>query len=89
MMQPGTAATPQHDIKALDRQVGELIASLKHLAVIEDLEDLRIKVFPRPGWTTPAEFMLVSAALGALRAQVDAAATLKQRVVEASRSIGA
>jgi len=46
-----------------------------------------LKILPRPGWTTPAEFALVSATLGVLRPQVDAAETLKQKLVEASRTI--
>jgi hypothetical protein len=88
-MQSVTVDKVHHDIKALDKQVGDLIASIKQLGRIEDLEELRLKVFPRPGWTTPAEFKLVSAAFDALRAQVDAASVLKQKVVEASRGIGA
>jgi hypothetical protein len=87
-MQPTTVEVIQHDIQALDRQVGELITSIQKLARVDDLEELRVKVFPRPGWTTPAEFLLVSAVFGSLRAQVDAAGALKAKVVEASRSIG-
>jgi len=88
-MQPVTTVDKiHHDIKALDKQVGDLITSMKQLGRVEDLEELRIKVFPRPGWTTPAEFLLVTAAFGALRAQVEAVTALKQKVVEASRSIG-
>jgi hypothetical protein len=86
-MQPSTVATTYHDIKALDDEVGALIAGIQTLARIDDLEELRVKVFPRPGWTTPVEFLLVHAALGALRTQVEAATVLKQRVVEASRRI--
>lgn len=87
-MQPTTVLTAKHDMQALDTQVSELIASIQKFARVEELEELRAKVFPRPGWTTPAEFQLVSAAFGALRAQVDAAGTLKRNVIEASRSIG-
>ena len=78
-----------HDIKLLDRQITGLVDSLKHLTKVDDLEELRTKLIPRPGWTTPAEFMLVSAAVEALRTQVDTAALLKQKVLEASRTIGA
>jgi hypothetical protein len=88
-MQPAASPQHRHDIKALDKQVADLITGIKHLARTEDLEELRAKVFPRPGWTTPAEFLLVSAAVTALLAQVNAAAALKQHVAEASRTIGA
>ena len=87
-MQPAASPQHRHDIKALDKQVADLITGLQKLSRTDDLEDLRAKVFPRPGWTTPAEFQLVSAAINALRAQVEAAAALKQHVVEASRTIG-
>jgi hypothetical protein len=77
-----------HDIKTLDRQITGLVDSLKRLGRVDDLEELRTKFIPRPGWTTPAEFQLVSAAVDALRAQADAASVLKQKVVEAGRTIG-
>jgi hypothetical protein len=77
-----------HDIKTLDRNVTELVAGLKQLAQVEDLEELRLKIFPRPGWTTPAEFQLVAGALQNLHAQVQNVLALKQVVVKASRQIG-
>ena len=81
-------ATVAHDIRTLEHSVIELSASLKRLGQTEDLEELRLKIFPRPGWTTPAEFELVSGALQNLRAQVESALALKQVVVSASRQIG-
>ena len=77
-----------HDIKTLDRNVTEQVAGLKQLAQVEDLEELRLKIFPRPGWTTPAEFQLVAGALQNLHAQVQNVLALKQVVVKASRQIG-
>jgi hypothetical protein len=49
-----------HDLKALTREVKALHASQQALAASEHLERL-LKLIPRPGWTTPAEFTLVRA----------------------------
>lgn len=81
-------ALQAHDIKALDRNVGDLVGQLKRLAVVDDLEELRLKIIPRPGWTTPAEFLLVQGAINALRNQVEGALALKGVVMDASRRIG-
>ncbi len=77
-----------HDVRALDRSIGDLVAQMKRLSAVEDLEELRLKIIPRPGWTTPAEFLLVEGAVQALRSQVEGALALKNIVLEASRSIG-
>ncbi len=80
--------TQAHDIKALDRHIGELVVSLKRLAEVEDLEELRLKIIPRPGWTTPAEFLLVQGGITALRNQAEGALALKGVIMEASRRVG-
>jgi hypothetical protein len=77
-----------HDIKALDRSISDLVSVMKRFGTIEDLEELRHKIIPRPGWTTPAEFLLVQGAINALRNQVEGALALKGVVMDASRRIG-
>ena len=79
----------KHDIKGLDHSAGELLEALTRLGGTRTLiEELRLKIFPRPGWTTPAEFALVAASLTALRSQVDATAALAASVVSAARQVG-
>ena len=77
-----------HDIAALGKSVSDLESAMKRFGRVEDLEELRLKIFPRPGWTTPAEFVLVQGAIDALRAQVEAATALKAVVMDASRRVG-
>lgn len=50
---------PDHDLKQLGREIESLRAMQRELAASDRLERL-LKIIPRPGWTTPAEFLLVS-----------------------------
>lgn len=50
---------PSHDIERLTRDIKSLHAMQRELATSDRLERL-LKIIPRPGWTTPAEFLLVS-----------------------------
>ena len=77
-----------HDIKALEHSISDLVTQLRQLTHVEDLEELRLKIIPRPGWTTPAEFLLVQGAINALRNQVEGALALKGVVMDASRRVG-
>jgi hypothetical protein len=86
MATPATHVT--HDLKALEASLGSLVAQARKFGATEDLEELRLKIVPRPGWTTPAEFLLVKSAVDALRAQLQQAQVLRDAVVNASRSIG-
>jgi hypothetical protein len=79
----------KHDIKSLDHRAGEVVEALTRLSSTRTLiEELRLKIFPRPGWTTPAEFALVAASLTALRSQVETTAALAASVVSAARQVG-
>ena len=57
-----------HDIGRLERQVTGLRESLRVLILDDDWEEL-IRHWRVPGWTTPAEFILVDAALATLALQ--------------------
>lgn len=70
-----------HDIGGLDDRIQTLGKLLKDLGRVEDLEELRLRVIPRPGWTTPAEFFLVSGLVDSLTAQVKSVATLRKTLV--------
>jgi hypothetical protein len=82
------AVSQAHDLKALDRNISDLVGQLKRLATVEDLEELRLKIIPRPNWTTRAEWLLVQGAITALRKHVEWALALKGVVMNASRRIG-
>jgi hypothetical protein len=75
-----------HDIPRLERQIKTLNSRLKQLAADDALAEL-LRHIHGPGYTTPAEFRLVTAILTALEAQVDSAAALQANLLEGSRLI--
>lgn len=75
-----------HDIAHLERQVRSLHKKLSSLTATQSLEEI-IKEMRRPGWTTPAEFRLVSASVRALDRQVTMLAELSSQLAAASREI--
>jgi hypothetical protein len=76
-----------HDIKTLTREVRALRVSLRELAASDSLERL-LKLIPRPGWTTPAEFELVRGSVAHMQAQVDALHTFQRTVLKGSELVG-
>lgn len=79
---------PSHDIGVLEKKIHAAHDTFAKLGRDSDFEEL-IKIIRRPGWTTPAEFLLVSSSLDALRAQGDALLSMRQELLKASREVGA
>jgi hypothetical protein len=77
---------PKHNIERLEAQVRELNQSLSALQLDKDLEEL-IRHFRRPGWTTPAEFRLVTGLVEGIATHTKAIAGMKQVLLVASREI--
>ena len=76
----------RQDIDRLETQVRELGKSVAALSFDSDAEEL-IKLFRKPGWTTPAEFRLVSGLVDGMSMQVKSIAGLKQVLLTSSREI--
>ena len=79
-------AVVAHDIKGLERsitEVSELIARLKS----DDIKRLIVNIH-RPGFTTPAEFMLLTAAIQGMQVHLAAVSALTATVIQASDVIG-
>lgn len=79
-------AVVAHDIQVLERSitdVSELIARLKN----DDIKRLIVNIH-RPGFTTPAEFMLLTAAVQGMQVHLAAVSALKATVIQASDVIG-
>ncbi len=74
-----------HDISRLQNKIERLH---KSMSSFEDSATL-LKIIRRPGWTTPAEFLLVEASLESIQRQVEAAAEQYKRLVDAAGHIGA
>ena len=79
--------THKIDIEKLDKKV-DIISDL--LANLGDKEDFRrlIQEWRRPGWTTPAEFLLVSAALDNFTYSAKGLVNMKNDLMEGTRAIG-
>jgi len=79
---------PKHDLKHLEERL-ELLA--KGMAKLGDGKDLRelIPIIRKPGWTTPAEFLLVTGVVDSMIAHAEGLAGLKDALVKGSRAVGA
>ncbi len=76
----------EHNIAYLEGRVRELGKLLETMSDTGDLEELII-LMRRPGWTTPAEYLLVSATVYAMQQQMETLAALRQTLLNASRAI--
>jgi hypothetical protein len=74
------------DIKALDKKVTSISNALAKLSSADDFRKLILE-WRRPGWTTPAEFMLVSAILDSMAVQTAALADLKANLIKGSKAV--
>ena len=74
------------DIKALDKKVTSISKALANLSSEDDFRKLILE-WRRPGWTTPAEFMLVSGILDSMAAQTAALADLKANLIKGSKAV--
>lgn len=75
-----------HNIDRLESQIKELHYTLKFLVDDDAWLDL-IKIIRQPGWTTPAEFTLVTGVTEAMHAHTRALVGMKQVLLEGSRAI--
>jgi len=76
-----------HDLDKLGRQFKDLDSLLSRLAAAERRKEL-IRIIKVPGWTTPAEFLLVSSITQSITAQLKVLEKLEVHLLEASQIIG-
>ncbi|HXH27197.1 MAG TPA: hypothetical protein VNG90_04840 [Candidatus Acidoferrum sp.] len=86
-----------HDIEKLGRNIQELESELHKLVGMrmegaeggdDDGWKELFKIIHFPGWTTPAEYQLVSSIVESMMGQARAMTNLKQNLLQASRQIG-
>ncbi|MBL8143434.1 MAG: hypothetical protein JNM38_20130 [Acidobacteria bacterium] len=80
------AKSAKHDIKRLEKKVTSISKALANLNSADDFRKLILE-WRRPGWTTPAEFLLVSTILDSMAAHVDALADMKAGLIKGSRAV--
>lgn len=87
----------KHDLQGLGERIKKLDASLKALAGSgdktvgasgDDLTEL-LRIIHQPGWTTPAEFILVSGLVDSLTRQVEAMTEQKKILMAGGRAVSA
>lgn len=76
----------QHDIARLERDIRTLQKTVQALAR-DDVYNQLLELIHRPGWTTPAEFLLVDGAVNSMTAQLRELTALRDTVVVAARQI--
>lgn len=81
------AARGHQDTGRLEAGIKSLEQSLVALGDRTDFVEL-LKIIHRPGWTTPAEALLVSGVVDAMLAHVKVLTSLKQALLTGSRAVG-
>lgn len=74
------------DVQRLERGVKTLQASFAELGRAEDWEEL-IPIWRRPGWTTPAEFILVAGTLESMVNLSNQLVEMKRVLIDGSRQV--
>jgi hypothetical protein len=76
------------DIGRLEKSIQGLQDRIAVLGTEDDYLEL-IKIIHQPGWTTPAEFQLVTAIVTNFTKQIDVLDGLKHDLITASQLVGA
>ena len=77
---------PDHDIPGLGKKITALSKALANLNSGDDLKEL-LRIIRFPGWTTPAEFLLVNTIVDSMRAQVADLVRTKTALLKASKKV--
>lgn len=77
---------PRHNIPGLEKKITDLSKALANLSSEDDLREL-IRIIRKPGWTTPAEFILVSGMVDTMAAQVKALSQMKDVLLKGSSKV--
>ena len=75
-----------HDIDKLIHEIEGLRLDLNRIVGSDDWKEL-MKIIHMPGYTTPAEFYLVSRVVASMRAQTQVLANLQQTLLQGSHII--
>jgi len=76
----------EHSLAHLEWRIKELGEQLGTMGDTSDLEEL-IFLLHQPGWTTPAEYLLVSGIVDAMQEHGKALTTLRQSLITGSRLV--
>ncbi len=71
----------------LETSINQFREELRRLTADDDTAELP-KIIHRPGWTTLAEYLLVTGLVDSMRAQVRVLVEMKQALLAGSREVG-
>ena len=77
---------PKHDTTHLEAKIKDLPGAFKSVGDDSDLIEM-LKLFHRPGWTTPAEFLYVDSIVESLQEQARNVLTLRKALLAGSREV--
>lgn len=77
----------EHDIDKLATQIRGLQQAIAKLATDNQTEEL-MRVIHKPGWTTPAEFLFMTAGLETAQSQAEALARQLRGLAAGARQVG-
>lgn len=77
---------PDHDINKLAKNIRGLVAEIDKYAG-DKRWNVLLELIYKKGWTTPAEYRLVSGIVGNMREQVKVLAKLQDTLMEGSQAV--
>jgi hypothetical protein len=77
-----------HDPIALNGRINLAREAFEQFGSTDDLDELQI-IIHQPGWTTPAEWLMVEGLLETLTAQTQTLFATRQALLAASKRVGA
>jgi hypothetical protein len=85
-MSTATQHEAKHDVRRLEARIKDLRNGLMQLGGDADFDEM-LRIIHFPGYTTPAEFLMVAGLIESMNEQVKGLTDLKNLVVGASRMI--
>jgi hypothetical protein len=74
------------DVERLESLLDSHSKAIKKILTAEDLEEFRL-IFRRPGWTTPAEALLVEGILEGMTEQANILASMQRSALRACQAV--
>ncbi|MEA2553169.1 MAG: hypothetical protein QOJ65_1345 [Fimbriimonadaceae bacterium] len=88
MSATATGSKATHDVKHLETRLNKLRNSLAKLVIPDEEHEELLRIIHRPGWTTPAEFMLVMGVVESIERHASIINETKQMLVKGMEAIG-
>jgi hypothetical protein len=76
------------EIERLEKKISSISNALAKLGSAEDFRKLILE-WRRPGWTTPAELIFVSAIVDSMAANIETLGNLKRELIKGSKAVTA